>query len=263
MPFGLLKRTKGSVSTRSTQLEAAILDILDRGCRDFVFPMLDNRYVYVAAARMSPHRSAEDWAIVFETFGFSPRSGAPDLSVWTFASRITNRTAAANYVDEDALGSYLRAHPNDDSAFFSPVGDGWQDPEAREFVARDATTLTVRGKEVAIPERDDLRRLGIEQIEPAPDRVRTFEVCRCLAAIERDLVLATPEERRTHVPADLDEILVLEDWHHPDTVTGQVASDTAAFRSIARVLGSADGSAYDPSEPGNTHWSNWPEGGSL
>jgi hypothetical protein len=110
-------------------------------------------------------------------------------------------------------------------------------------VARDATWVTVRGKEIAIPRRDELRRLGIEPSEP--DRMRTFEVCRYVAAIERDLVLATPDERRAHVPADLAEILVLDNWHHPDTVTGQVASDTAAFRSIAEVLATGDITAYE------------------
>ena len=127
----------------------------------------------------------------------------------------------------------------------------------------DARTLIVRGKEVAVPSREELRSFGIEPAEPEPERVRTFEVCRYLAATERELVLATPEERRTHVPADLSTILVLDDWHHPDTVVGQVASDTTAFRSLALVLATGDVGAYDRSEPGNTHWSNWPDGGSL
>ena len=130
-------------------------------------------------------------------------------------------------------------------------------------MAPGARTLTVRGKQVAIPSRGELRSIGLEPTEPEPERVRTFEVCRYLAAIERERVLATPDERRTHVPPDLTEVLVLDDWHHPDTVTGQVASDTAAFRSIARFLATGDIAAYDASEPGNTHWSNWPDGGSL
>ena len=56
---------------------------------------------------------------------------------------------------------------------------------------------------------------------------------------------------------------MLDDWHHPDTVTGEVTSATAAFRSIARVLVEGDIALYEASEPGNTHWSNWPDGGTL
>lgn len=263
MPFGFLKRGKGSSAPRPATPEAAILDVLDRGCRDFAIPMLDNGYVYLAAARLSLHRSETDWALVSEIFGFSPRNGAPDVGVWSFGSRLANRRTAADYASEDAYRNYLRVHANDDSAFFYPLGDGWQESDDRELVARDATLLTVRGKDVAIPARDELRLFGIEPSEPEPDRLRTFEVCRYVAAIERDLVLATPEERRTRVPADLHEVLVLDDWHHPDTVTGQVASETAAFRSIAQVLATGNLAAYDAGEPGNTHWSNWPDGGSL
>ena len=129
------------------------------------------------------------------------------------------------------------------------------------MVALDADVVTVRGKDIPIPGRDSFALHGIELVEP--DRMRAFEVCRYLADIERDLVLATPEERRTHVPPELEEILVLDEWHHPDTVTGEVASQTASFRSIARVLATGDLDAYDASEPGNTHWSNWPDGGTL
>lgn len=264
MPFGFLRRRQAAQPPSAPLApEEQVLAVLDQGCRDFVFPMLDNGYVYLAAARLSLHRSDADWAVVFEIFGFSPRSGSPDVGVWTFGSRLANRKGRQDYVSEDAYRTYLRVHPHDDAAFFYPLGDGWQEPDDQELVARDALALAVRGKPVAVPRREDLRRLGIEPTEPEPDRVRTFEVCRYLAAVERELVLATPEERRTHVPPELAEVLVLDDWHHPDVVVGQVPSETAAFRSIARVLATGDVAAYDASEPANTHWSNWPDGGSL
>jgi hypothetical protein len=261
MPFDFLRRPGRSSAAVPATPQAKILDVLDRGCRDFAFPMLDNGYVYLAAARLSLHRSTTDWALVFEIFGFSPRSGAPDVAVWSFGSRLANRKKPTDFVNEDAYRTFLRVHPHDDAAFFFPTGEGWQDPEDLELVARDATSLTVRGKKIVLPGRDELRRLGIEPSEP--DRLRTFEICRYVAAIERDLVLATADERRTHVPPDVEEILVLDDWHHPDTVTGQVASETAAFRSIAEVLVTGDVGAYDSREAGNTHWSNWPDGGLL
>ena len=223
--------------------------------------MLDNGYVYLAATRLSLHRSDRDWALTFEIFGFSPRGATPDLSVWSLGSRLVARKTVADYTSEAAYRAYLAAHPHDDSAFFWPLDDGWQDPDDTELVARDADIVTLRGREIPIPGRDEFGRHGIALIEA--DRIRVFELCRYVAAVERDLVLATPEERRTHVPAELQEILVLDDWHHPDTVTGEVASETAAFRSIARVLATGDLAADDASEAGNTHWSNWPDGGSL
>ncbi len=76
----------------------AILSVLDRCCDDFKFPMLDNGYVYLAATRLSLYRSAVDWAIVIEVFGFSPRTGIPDTHVSTFASRLGDRDPPEQYV---------------------------------------------------------------------------------------------------------------------------------------------------------------------
>jgi hypothetical protein len=74
-----------------------ILAILDTCCHAATFPMLDNGYVYLAASRLSLHRSDSDWALVIEIFGFSPRSSSPDLHIYTFASRLGDS-------DQDEIG---------------------------------------------------------------------------------------------------------------------------------------------------------------
>jgi hypothetical protein len=56
---------------------AKILSILDRCCAWFDFPMLDNGYIYLAATRLSFYCCDQDWALVIEVFGFSPRYGNP------------------------------------------------------------------------------------------------------------------------------------------------------------------------------------------
>jgi hypothetical protein len=68
-----------------------ILKVLDGCAADYWFPMLDNGYVYLAATRLSLHRSPVDWAMVIEVFGYSPRVGLPDLHVYTFGSRLRDR----------------------------------------------------------------------------------------------------------------------------------------------------------------------------
>jgi hypothetical protein len=79
-----------------------ILEVLDDACRSYTFPMLDNGYVYLAATRLSAFSSSEDWALVIEVFGFSPRSRVPDVHIYTFASTLYNRDPAANYVSVEA-----------------------------------------------------------------------------------------------------------------------------------------------------------------
>ena len=74
----------------------AVLTVLDRCCDAFTFPMLDNGYVYLAATRLSLFRTAADWAMVIEVFGFSPRSGLPDTHIHTFASSLYDRDALSS-----------------------------------------------------------------------------------------------------------------------------------------------------------------------
>jgi len=108
-----------------------ILSILDRCCDDFTFPMLDNGYVYLAATRLSLYRSATDWAIVIEVFGFSPRAGLPDTHIYTFASRLHDRDPPEGYFNRQAYENYLANNPHNESRFVFPVDEGpWQDAES-------------------------------------------------------------------------------------------------------------------------------------
>src|SRR5437763_16015073 len=92
-----------------------ILSVLDRCCDNYTFPMLNNGYVYLAGARLSLYRSATDWAMVIEVFGFSPRSGLPDTHIHTFASRLHDRNPPDRYVSREAYESSLRNSRHNDS----------------------------------------------------------------------------------------------------------------------------------------------------
>lgn len=239
----------------------AILAILDRCCDDYVFPMLDNGYVYLAATRLSLFRSVEDWALVIEVFGYSPRAGGPNLVVQTFASRLHARDAQKGQMSEEAYQTFLANHPHDEFRAFSIIeDDDWI--EERETVAPSAREIVVRGKSFALPSREKYAEHGIELQNP--ERVCVFELSRYLASLARDQVLATEAERRVSVPPELTQILQLEEWHHPDVVDDECRpSGNETFQQLARVLESGELSHYRPSQKPNTHWSYWPGGGTL
>jgi hypothetical protein len=222
--------------------------------------MLDNGYVYLAATRLSLYRSPEDWAMVIEVFGFSPRSGLPDIHMQTFASTIGNRKSARDYVSPDAHAAYLAKHPHNGCHFVFPIEEG--DWHEGELVATGATTLTLRGRSVPVPDQAAYQRaeVNLEQ----PPAVQVFELCRALAHEARDAVLATPDERRFNVPDELQLLLSLDEWAHPDVVdSSKRPSGSEAFQQLARVLVSGDVDEYQPTEVPNTHWRNWPDGGTL
>lgn len=226
------------------------------------FPALNNGYFYPAASRISLHRSRKDWSIVFECFGFSPRAFTPYTFLTTFGSRPYARKTPAAFREARAFEQYLRAHPHDDSEAIFPLATGdWHDENDVEFVQARVASFQVRGQVIPVPDADAYLPHGIALVDP--QRIRVFELCRYLAAIARDDILATPAERRAHVKPDLAEILVLDEWYQPDTVADELPSATATFQQFADVLAKGDVGRYRPTEAPNTHWSNWPEAGTL
>ncbi len=237
-----------------------ILSVLDKCCDDFTFPMLDNGYVYLAATRLSLFRSPVDWAITIEVFGFSPRSGLPDTHIHTFASSIHYRKPPQDYVNQKAYEMYLANNPHNESRFIYPIAEGdWLEAE---LVAENATEVLLREQPFPLPRLDQYRKHDITLQEHG--KVHVFELCSYLAGVEREQLLSTPEELRVNVPPSLKQVLQLNEWHHPDVVDDSCRpSGSETFQQLAEVLSTGDVSLYRPTLPPNTHWRNWPEGGTL
>lgn len=236
-----------------------ILDVLDACAEQFTFPVLDNGYVYLAATRMSVYRSNDDWAIVIEVFGFSPRSGSPDVQIYTYSSKLRGRNTRSSYVIDDTYKKYLDSNPFNESRFIYPVENSdWQDEEDGEFVKSGVCLL--RGSEVIIPEASAYKEVGIELAEKRP---LTFEFCRLLSDKYRDQVLCTEAERRISVSPELELLLRLDEWNHPDVSGGELPSASQTFNQLAEVIVAGDVELYKPTRKQNTHWKNWPESGAL
>jgi hypothetical protein len=240
-----------------------ILEVLDKCCDSFTFPMLDNGYVYLAATRMSVYRSEADWAIVLEVFGFSPRAGIPDTHVYSFSSALNARKTRGEFVNEKAYEQYLFNNPYNESSFVFPIQEGdWLDAENSELVAPGPHDLVVRGRTRHLPTAEEYARSGITHSQTP--RIAVFELCRSLAFSDREHVLATAAERRTHLRPELRQILQLEEWNHPDVVQDEHRpSNSETFEQLAQVLVTGDVHLYEPIAAANTHWKNWPNGGTL
>jgi hypothetical protein len=254
-------RWKRKANGKPPDLRSArgILAVLDACAQAFTFPMLDNGYVYLAATRLSLYRSDTDWALVIEVFGFSPRAGVPDLHVYTFGSRLVARDTPADFVSQQAYENYLANNPHNESRFVRPVAAGdWIDGEQ---VAAPASMVLLRGRSVALPSSGTYPDHGIELEEPP--RVWVHELCRYLAAVARDDVLATEAERRASVDPRSRQLLLLDEWCHPDIANDELPSQNAAFQQLARVLETGDVAHYRPRSAPNTDWRNWPDGGLL
>ncbi len=228
-----------------------ILSQLDEHARRFTFPMLDNGYVYLADTRLSAYRDESRWALLIEVVGASARAGGYDglnncLHCYGNCLLCPVGTANENFLAfiEDGEGA--------------PIFD----EEYVWYVNRDAQSLRIR--ESLIPLNLDANFLASKEIvlKEVP-QITGAELLRSLVPEFSSLLFATEDELRQRVPSDLAMILRLEEWNHPDLVTNELPSHNETFQMIADVLVSGDTSLYKPTFAPNTHWRNWPEGGSL
>ncbi|MFE9694917.1 DUF7003 family protein [Micromonospora sp. NPDC005806] len=202
----------------------AILEQFDVAADEAVFVDLENGYYYPIDSRLHAYHDATRWALVVELIGYNPRARAVLDVLHVFGNCLTSGEPGFENGD-----------------FLSRIED------LEEVVAEQVTPIVLRGRRVSVAAKPG---------EPMVD------VLRRILPTHRDLLLATEEELRGRIPFDVPQVLRLEEWHQPvfDDVR---SSETETYRLIAQVLATGDPGRYRPTLPPNTHWSHWPDSGTL
>ena len=229
----------------------AILGQLDEAASRSIFPMLDNGYVYPVEARLVAYRAPGRWAILIDVFGVNPRAGGID--------------ACHNCVH--AFGNCLAGEPgvSNDSLIYS-VSDGPSGPAVAEpydeVLSPLAQDVLVRGE--VIPTSQDPATYTLHGIDLRdPPGIHLSEAMRLISAQRPGLLLATDAELLRSLAEPIPELLRADDWSHPNLVAQELPSATEAFSTLAEALESGEAERFQAGSSPNTHWSNWPEGGSL
>lgn len=231
---------------------AEILAQLDSVAEDYdVFPMLDNGYLYPITVRLRCYRTLETWLLALEhvdVFNHEFGLDAAGLHLSLFGPGLAKKTSLQPFA----------------------TGDGelfLEDEQGFLAIHPEGTELRLRGERLAIS-GDPARyaELGVP-LALASNRVILPDVLRALLPEHREDMLWTAAEREARLREVCDppppELLVLDEWRHPDLAAGELPSERESFRLLADALASGDAARYAPSEAPNTHWSNWPEGGAL
>src|SRR3990172_5745535 len=127
--------------------------------------------------------------------------------------------------------------------------------EASGWYVRDGTqTIRIRGVVLPIdPSPQALATKGITLV--SPPKVTAPDLLRSLVPQYRDLLLRLDE---WHHPGTL----ALDAWYNPNVPPEHLPSGSKTFQMLAAVLAFGDSRLYRPAQAPNTHWSNWPYGGS-
>lgn len=234
-----------------SRLSQEILKQLDNHAKDFNFPILDNGYVYPADTRMSVYADQRHWAIIVEVLGYNPRAWQTDgfdNCLYCFGNFLVN--------DPD----------NKNMHFLFPISDGNTAPlfadDEPEVINPLAKDLEIRGNLIPIPRDPGIYSKNGIALEDPPS-IRAFELLRLLSVTHRELLLATEAELKERRNGDIPLFIRLDEWYHPDTSGDEKPSQNETFMLIAEAIDKLDRSIYRPTKLPNTHWSNWPGGGTL
>lgn len=207
---------------------AAILEQFDASREDATFIDLDHGYYYTIDSRLHAFSDGARWALIGEVVGYNPRAGNVIDVIHVYGNCLT--------IGEPGF-------ENDD--FHSRINNMDEiDNDEEEFISGP---LDIRGTrvEIAAETGDDLD-----------------EVFRKLVPEHRELLLGSEEELRRRIPADLPEILTLDEWNQPDLFTTP-PSESETYQLLAKALATAEPSHWQPTLAPNTHWSNWMLSGTL
>ena len=223
-----------------------VLSQLDAAADESMFPDLNHVYSYLVDARLrlfaDPVESAaadatgdqsRRWALVLDIVGFNPRAFNVIDVVHTFGNCLTaGRPGFENEDFHHRIDNMVEVVSDDDDLTSTYNG---------------SVPVEVRGQYLTID---------------APAGTGLPGAFRRLVPEHRDLLLADEDEVRRRLPADLPEILRLEEWNQYFWVDTR-PSDHETHQQLARVVATGDVTQYRPTMAPNSHWSNWPESGSL
>jgi len=228
----------------------------------WVFIDLGHPYVYTANSRLTLYADDARWAIVSEVSGYNPRAGVFLLTV----------TSLGNCLERlQLMGSRKQFTYN---AEFITLIEGIQLHEATRHFASAATPveLQIRDHIVMVP---DGKGTFVPKTKSGtwPKGARAEDLGRYVAYEYAELCRATDAEKRMHLPASLPELMKIDEWYHrswyyghglenPQPI-GDAPSSYETYRLIAAVLANRDPSRYRPTLKPNSHWTNWPQAGSL
>jgi hypothetical protein len=226
-----------------------ILNQLDQCAEDFTFPMLDNGYVYPAGTQLSAYRDTEHWVLIIEIIGFNPRAGGHNgisNAVHIFGNSLNFPVGLQNE-------NFIYFSEDDTIPTFDDEDDSLINHNCKSFLLRNEVTEVIHNETSYKTAGIDLNAEGIQ----------VYEFLRLLDVLYHKKLVATDEEISTKIPYNLPKILTLQDWNHPDLVNGEMPSNCETFIQIAKLLETGEAKSYSPTKAPNTHWGNWPEGGTL
>lgn len=241
-----------------------ILSLWDECYRRRRFLILDGGEEWPAGSRLTIYRNDNDWALVMEELCFfSPGGGHLGICdlIYRSGSNISVERKGAGktylHVTSDGEGepAFLPPHQFD-------VNPNVKSIRVRgKIVKVDVSEYALKKKAIPLPKATQVNYRRVDgkcEAKTIPPKLLGQHLLWSLLPENREILLATDEERRDGLPREIPLFIQLDDWHHPPMMRDQLKpSQTETFKLLAEVIVAGDTSLYRPTLPANTDWRNW------
>lgn len=213
-----------------------ILRQLDQSAEQFRFPGFNNVNYHLGTARLNGFRNSHQWAILIEEICWWPASGGIVQNLSAFGNSLREKDLAFPGQSAWLPGMIYWPH--------SSIQCSFDDCGELSY-----SKLQIRGQTLDLDPRE------VAEQPEVPER--GFAIMVHLIESFREKLLCTPEELRLVVPSELELLVKLDQWLHPDVYLGELPSQNESFVNLAEVLVSGDVSCLRPSTRPNVDWRVW------
>lgn len=213
-----------------------ILQQLDESAGQFRFPGFNNVNYHLGAARLHCFRNPNRWAILIEEICWWPAAGGIVQNLSAFGNGLNEKDLA--FPGQSAWQPGLIYWP------YSSIECGFDDCGELSY-----DQLKIRGQELKLDPQDVAAQPEVPE--------RGFAIMVHLLESYREELLCTPQELGRLVPSELELLVQLDQWRHPDVYLGELPSQNESFSNLAEVLASGDRTRLRPSARPNVDWRLW------
>ena len=223
---------------------------------------LEHGYFATAGSRIHLYADTVRWAIVFEKNGYFNRGTSAEIELVYIGNCIdypVQKDEERNYITNTE--SIVLIDPLEFERLQNKEGQGM---ENFELIGQNVKEIKIRDK--YIPFDNDFKnyeKLGIRLRDyENPKKLIGFgDLIRYLHETNPDLIRATNDEIRLHIPKDIPKIMTIEAFHYVSLYDKiNLPSQQETYKLIAKVLTTKDTLNWKPLKQPNNNWKNWTSG---
>jgi hypothetical protein len=220
---------------------------------------LEHGYCDTAGSRIHLYADLTRWAVVCEKSGYFNRATRAEIEL-NYVGNCINYSVQ-EYPEGNCISNSSSVILVDGTEFKRI--ENTEGPEM-ELIGQDVKEINVRDK--LIPFDNNYRnyeKFGIEISEyNNPRKLIGFEdFVRYLHETSPDLIKATDDDIRQHIPNDIPKLMTIDEFHFSSIYNDMnPPSKQEIFNQIAKILVTRDVTNWKPTQEPNNSWKNWESG---